>query len=66
MIDTIRSVIEEQERKIENFKKARSVELEHIEGTGKTTGLTIDVGETEAVYELQGMKKVLNRCQEVK
>lgn len=64
MINLVTKVIEEQERRVARFKAARSTMLEHIPGTGKKTSLTIDIVETEAVYELQGMMKILSRLKE--
>lgn len=64
MIEFLEDLIAEQERKIASFMEKRNVVLEHIPGTGRTTTLTIDVEETEAVDGLQGMKKVLSRYKE--
>lgn len=64
MLEFLEDLIAEQERKIASFMEKRNVVLEHIKGTGRTTTLTIDVEETEAVDGLQGMKKVLSRYKE--
>lgn len=61
MLDVIARLITKQEAKVAKLKAARlDVTIEHTKG--RSTSGCISVGETEAFYELQGMKKIYNAC----
>lgn len=59
MLNLLTTMIKDQEQIVAQFKKDRS-----CIGIGKATTLTIDFAETVAIYELQGMVKVLSRYNE--
>ena len=58
-INKIYNLIKKQEAKLDRFKADRSWRCKH-NMQDATTGLTIDPKETDALHELNGMKKCYN------